>query len=164
MKNHAFTLIELLVVVLIIGILAAIALPQYRLAVEKSRASEALLALKSLASAYEVYVLANGNSELPTMDELDINFPGEDVRTWGYDFKQISPYFILGFSPSGTAHAIRKDKDGNNLYILAWYPKKEFVCLPSSDDYHAVCKALGGTDAGDLCGEGNNGKCYLLAL
>ena len=55
-----FTLIELLVVVLIIGILAAIAVPQYFKVVEKGKASEALATLDSLRSAQERYLAATG--------------------------------------------------------------------------------------------------------
>ena len=69
-----FTLIELLVVVLIIGILAAVALPQYTWAVEKSRASEALAVLKSFRDAEEVYYMANG-SYADNSEDLDIKVP-----------------------------------------------------------------------------------------
>ena len=60
-SKGGFTLIELLVVVLIIGILAAIAVPQYFKVVEKGKASEAMATLDSLRSAQERYLAATGN-------------------------------------------------------------------------------------------------------
>ncbi len=62
-NKKAFTLIELLVVVLIIGILAAVAVPQYQKAVEKSRATEALTLLKALRDQQQLCLLEHGQDD-----------------------------------------------------------------------------------------------------
>ena len=61
-NKRAFTLIELLVVVLIIGILAAVAVPQYQKAVEKSRLSEAVVSMDALRKSLEIHILEDGTS------------------------------------------------------------------------------------------------------
>ncbi|WP_428897467.1 prepilin-type N-terminal cleavage/methylation domain-containing protein [Parelusimicrobium proximum] len=77
--KKGFTLIELLVVVLIIAILAAVALPQYTSAVEKARATEALITIKSMADAVERANLQAGENvftnTLADWDKLDVSFP-----------------------------------------------------------------------------------------
>ena len=93
--SAGFTLIELLVVVLIIGILAAVAVPQYTKAVEKSRLVEPMTIINSLEKAIPVYLLANpdacinffgdNESDCPAnqTDALDITLPKSMLDSCG---------------------------------------------------------------------------------
>ncbi len=94
--KQGFTLIELLVVVLIIGILTAVAVPQYKKAVYKSRYATMKSLVATVSNAAEIYYLAHGSAP-DRLSELDIDIPAptsveydEEAHTdtanypWGY--------------------------------------------------------------------------------
>jgi prepilin-type N-terminal cleavage/methylation domain-containing protein len=83
-NKKAFTLIELLVVVLIIGILAAIALPQYQWLVEKSKVMSILPTVRTINNAVKTCVELSGQNVSATncnFDQLDIVFKDKDGQT-----------------------------------------------------------------------------------
>ena len=86
-KNAGFTLIEILVVVLIIGILAAVAVPQYQKAVTKSKLMKEVARLDAFYTAQQEYYLANG-SYTCDREALSIEVPAGTVchvfTTWGF--------------------------------------------------------------------------------
>ena len=100
-NNKAFTLIELLVVVLIIGILAAVALPQYQKAVEKARMTEAVSLVRAIANANQVFYMANGRyADMTELSLLDIEIPGDAFESTQYPGRVETKDFI--YSPSGS--------------------------------------------------------------
>ena len=77
-------MIELLVVVLIIGILAAIAVPQYQKSVAKARFVQAETATKMIQEAQGLFYLANGKYA-EDLDQLAVSFPKENEREFKFE-------------------------------------------------------------------------------
>jgi type IV pilus assembly protein PilA len=116
-KNEGFTLIELMIVIAIIGILAAIAIPQFAAYRQRSYNSAAQADLRNAATAQEAYyvdnsmytndptLLEDGGFVLSTVGNVQVEFHIDDADT--------SLYVMRSWHPSGNQSYILKGPGGS---------------------------------------------------
>ena len=168
--KKGFTLIELLVVVLIIGILSAVALPQYTKSVNKSRAAQALPVIKSLMQAVEVYFMANGTAP-ESLEDVDINISSDMIFTDSPDSTKPLKY-MFRITKTGSiqakaasvdmphyeAHPAATASSGNKVNlgkIWCW------VSADKSEQAEQICKSMGTYDSESSAVNGG-GRYYTL--
>ena len=172
-RRFGFTLIELLVVVLIIGILSAIALPQYRVAVGKAQMMKMAPIVRSIYDAAKRCEMANGtDGDCVNFENLDVHIPGATYKPYqdGFQAHFSSEYCGLRPGPYVTCGRTigRYDKGESAVYVIR--QDGSAYCLASNwgayDESkgigHKICKSLGGIKTGSGWNDSSQASTYAF--
>lgn len=141
-SKMGFTLIELLVVVLIIGILAAVALPQYQKAVNKSRAVQAITLVKSVRDAAEVYYLAHGVYP-SSLNDIDVGVPPVKDCSWAEAREWKDGRFSLKHTKKPVYFIIASGNMRVSRSLNVTPLRGKIYCWSNSMDGIEVCRSVG---------------------
>ena len=167
-----FTLIELLVVVLVIGILAAMALPQYFKAVERSRMAEAVTLMDSIAKAQRRKFMQR-NRYAWKFESLDVVPKGAKGSWYNPDGDPDNGAggngFAIELDGGGAVVVAHRMLDGNSgsnslqyKYSLGrYYQSDNVACLGENQAGKELCADFCGIDTPTsmCCDNGTSGDC-----
>ncbi len=154
--KRGFTLIELLIAVMVIAVLAAVAIPQYRRSMERSRMMEFIQLAPAIHDSLSRYFAENtdsGSDNMPPLSVLDFSAKGFFASDGAY---LVTPNFVYAVVERSVVGRARKGRFKGTLFIFALHPGTVNVILPEGEavpDWY--------------CWEGNSphkGACQFMGI